>query len=511
MAKYIIGIDAGTSMIKSVLFDEKGNELGIASKPVEMLMPAPGHMEQDMNAVWDSVVSVVKETLDKTGADKSEVEAIAITAQADGLWLVDYEGNPVTNAMSWTDGRALDICIRWYMDGTDQKIYSTVGSTFYPGSYICLIKWLQENNPQLLEKAQWFATCKDWVKFKFTGDMSGDDSFAVTANIAKREIDDAMLDVYGFRDVASKIPPMKVAQENHAPLKKEVADSLGLKAGIPVFGGPIDVVACAIGAGVHNEGDACAIVGTTTMVDFAQDTSESDPQGIGFTLMGSFPGKWVRAFGIMAGTPNLEWAIANIGHKYIYEAEKKGTSVYDEIEEHIKDLPPGAGGVMYHPYITFAGERAPFVKPSAKAQFFGISQEHTTDNLMCAVYEGVGFSIVDCIEHCLVKPDHLRVIGGGAKSRFWCQMFADMTGLDVIVPQGEEFGAKGASIVASVALGLFPSAEDAIEKTVHTKEVFTPNPEKTAVYQKLYGLYKSIYGHLWDDWDLRAGILQGQI
>lgn len=509
MAKYIVGVDAGTSKVKSIVFDAAGEELCVSSRKVELLTPAPGLVEQDMKAVWQSVKETIRDVLEHSHICPDDVAAIAITAQADGLWLVGPDGEPVQNAISWTDGRAMDICLRWYMDGTDRKIYDSVGSTFYPGSYICLIRWLLDHQPEVLEKAEWFGTCKDWIKFCMTGEMSGDDSFAVLADISARKNNPDMVGVYGFEPVLHKIPEMREAQKNHAPLTAQAAAELGLPAGIPVFGGPIDVVSCPIGAGVVNEGDSCVILGTTTMVDFAQDTPDSEPPVVGFTLMSSFPQKWVRAFGVMAGTPNIEWAIGSIGRKYMDAAQAKGTNVYDEIEACISQIPLGSGGVMYHPFITQAGERAPFVKPTAKAQFFGISMEHTTDHLMRAVYEGIGFSVMDCIHTAKTKPTSLRLIGGGSKSPFICQMLADMSGLEVLIPEGHEFGAKGSAIVAAVSLGLFPNVQDAVDQCVRITKKFTPNPENTAKYQKLYELYVAVYKSVWDVWDLRAGTLQG--
>ena len=161
---------------------------------------------------------------------------------------------------------------------------------------------------------------------------------------------------------------------------------------------------------------------------------------------------------------------------------------------------------MFHPYLSPAGERSPFTKPSAKAQFIGISMEHTTDHLMRAVYEGIAFSVKNCIDVGKVTPATLHLIGGGSKSPFICQLLADVTGVDVLVLEGEEFGAKGTAIAASVALGLYSSPEHARDRCVHAKKRYTPNPENVEKYNKLYELYAAIYKGMWDVWDLRASI-----
>lgn len=423
------------------------------------------------------------------------------------MFFVGEDGEAVGNAINWMDGRAMDMCIKWQEDGTMDRIYDILGSSPYPGTYLCLCCWLAANDPARIQNAKHICMCKDWMKFKLTNDMTMDDSHNELADITARQISPELMELLGITQLRDKVPPIKVALENQAPLDKHIAQQLGLRAGIPVFGGPFDIIACAIGAGNINEGDACAVLGTTCMVEFSQTTANSSPHNIGYTLMHSKPGHWMRAFGVMAGTPNLDWAISNFGHIYEQAAKENQTSVYDEIEKRISLLPPGSEGLVYHPYISPAGERSPFIKPTAKAQYFGISSHHTTDHLLRAIYEGVSYSILDCFDSFEGNVSELRVTGGGSKSRFWCQMIADIIGIDVVVPDGNELGAKGACLVASAALGLYPSLDVAVEKCVQIKERFVPNKENHKIYQKYYKLYKSIITQLWDEWDYRAEIL----
>ncbi len=509
MEKYIIGIDAGTSKIKSVLFDKHGAELFVSSEKVELITPRPGWVEQDMNGVWQSVMRTVKDLMERAMLPAEAVLAVAITGQADGVWLVDDKGEPVCNAINWTDSRALDKCIQWMSDGTDRKIFEIIGSTFYPGSQIVLTSWLLENEPELLHRARWNCTCKDWIKFKFTGTMSCDESFNIFGNTRERRWDDRLMDIYGFAEVQDQFPPVRTILENHDPLLPEIAQQLGLNAGIPVFGGPFDFVANAIGTGTLNDGDACAVIGTTTNLSFAQNQCSYAPENVGYTLCSAGSDKWIRAFGVMAGTPNLEWTIGNLGMKYILAAQQKGIDVFDEVESCVEQIPLGSGGLIYHPYMLPGGERSPFVKPTARAQFFGLGVEHTVDHMMRAVYEGIAYSVQDCFRCREKAPTTLRVAGGGSKSKFGCQMLADVTGVDVVTVQGHEFGARGTAMVAAYALGLYDSMEQAVEQCVHERHRYVPDPEKTRKYAEYFRLYQDIYRQVWDLWDARAALMQG--
>lgn len=508
--KYIIGIDAGTSKIKSVLFDDKGNELYVASEDVKLIYPAPGLVEQDMNEAWESTFRTVKELLANVNVNKADIAAIAITGQADGTWLIGEDGEPVCNSYNWTDSRALSKCIEWIMSGKDMEVYNDCGSTFYPGSLSVLMAWMKENEPEVLNKAKYIGGCKDWMKFKFTGVFSGDTSY-MFGNPAERCRNKETIDHIGCGEYYDKIITDRPLQDAWDPIKPELAAELGLNEGIPVFGGPFDFVACAIGSGTLNYGDACAVVGTTTNVSFALNEFNPEPLNVGYTICGYADNQWVRAFGVMAGTPNIEWTIGHIGLKYMMAAQQKGTDVYAEIEEAIKDIPVGAGGVIYHPYALPGGERSPFVKPTAKANFFGLGVEHTTDHLMRAVYESIGYSLLDCAINIEDKPDSITIMGGGAKSPLLCQIIADITGMDVVLTQGSEFGAKGTAMAAATSIGMFDTIEDAKAAWVHEAKRFKPNMENNAEYAKYFKLYKAICASMFDLWDMRAGILQGMI
>jgi len=173
----------------------------------------------------------------------------------------------------------------------------------------------------------------------------------------------------------------------------------------------------------------------------------------------------------------------------------------------LAQVPIGANGVMYHPYLLAGGERAPFIDPNARASFTGISAKHTISDLLRACYEGVAFAMLDCYKHMPIDVEQITVCGGGAKSDVWCQMFADAVGRKVVTVKGEELGAKGAVINNAVAQGIFTDYYQGIKETVSVKKTYTCNLDNHRQYLKYYELYKKTYEVLMETWKLRHTIL----
>ena len=191
-------------------------------------------------------------------------------------------------------------------------------------------------------------------------------------------------------------------------------------------------------------------------------------------------------------TPNLDWYLREFGEPFRQEAAAQAPEVnlFDFLDAGIKQTPVGSGGVIFHGYLAPGGERAPFIKPSARGMFNGITGGHTRWHLLRAVYEGVAYGIRDCLDSIPTQVDTVRMAGGGANSPVWAQIFADVLGRRIVVPAGSEFGAKGAAIVAGVGLGVFDSYEAGVDATVEIVREYEPDRAKTAIYDDFFGIYK---------------------
>lgn len=491
MEKYIIGTDIGTTVAKAILFDKEGREVDSHVGAIRHFSDNPLYMEMDMLEVYDEVCKLIKEIKDKNHLKPEQIVGTGLSGQGEGLWPVGFDGEPCGNAAMWCDARAGEIAAGFMADGEKlNKMMSIAGGVCTGGSGGALTRWMIENEPERFEKIQWIGTCFDWLKFKMTGEMTLGESYtADVLDVHKVEYSDELMKTYGIEAAREKLPPLKRSTDNWAPLNTDSAEKMGLTEGIPVVGGPFDMIACAVGVGAVEPGNVAIVMGTSNIIAYPmEDPSGVEVKGVAIIKPHVCEGRWMRMVGTMTCTPNFDWAIKQFG-----PALGVGKGEYDKVEKILEEIPIGCGGLIYHPYLSTTGERSPFMDSNARAQFTGLSLDHTTAHMLRAVYEGVGYSIMDCMdvmEQYDVKQ--FRVSGGGARSPFIMQMLADMTGVETVSMQGREAGAKGAAIVASVATGTFCDMKEAVDKILTIQERYTPNKENTKKYRKMYELFREI-------------------
>ncbi|MGL4608046.1 MAG: FGGY-family carbohydrate kinase [Eubacteriaceae bacterium] len=500
--KFIIGIDAGTSNVKAVLFDLEGKERRVESLENEPIYIGDTDVEQNMNILWEKVALCIRMLLENGPAAPEDIIGIGVTGQGEGCWLMDENGEPVQDALLWCDGRASDEVKKVTEEFPElgEMIYKTTGTPALTGTQLMLLKWMKENRKEVLDKASTIFFCKDWVRYKLTGKINGEftDSSTSLIDVEAGTVAKEMFEKLGLEDYISYIPEQVTSDTVVGTVAPEVAKALGLNLETPVVAGAIDVIAAAVGIGAVEDKDICVILGTTCANEifrkkiechFGEEGTRYEKHAVGDLYVNLLP--------TMNGTPNIDWALENIAQ----------TKDFKEIDHMINKVPAGCGGVVYHPYISAAGERAPFYHPFAKANFFGVNMGTTRAHLVRAVYEGITMSIKDCLQDA-DRSSKIFIAGGGAKSSIWAQMISDVTGMDVVVSAGNEFGAKGAAMIAGVAVGAYESYEDAAEKTCKFERIFRPIPQHVALYDALYELYREIRIANEPLWNKRAEILK---
>ncbi|QOS13496.1 MULTISPECIES: FGGY-family carbohydrate kinase [Haloferax] len=500
MAQVIIGVDAGTTVIKSVAFSLDGEELHKSSVENAVDRPESGWAEQSMVTTWKKTAQTLSEVEDQLD-DDDEVLALGVTGQGDGCWLVDEDGDPVRPAILWSDGRASSVVQAWQQSGVSERVYDICGGTQFPGSSLVILRWLKENEPERYEEADTVFYCKDWLKYKLTDELTTDPSDASLPYVESEsaEYSDEVLDVVGMPEVGEMRPDLVPGTDVVGGLTRNAAVETGLPEGTPVVSGFIDIAASAFGSGAANPGDGSSIVGTTSVNQTVLDEAPDDDEQTGILLtLGVEGGLWTKFMSSMTGTPNLDWAIEEIMDK----------SSFNLVEEEVESIPVGSDGLIYHPFLSSAGERAPFLNPNARAQFMGLNQEHTQAHLVRAVYEGISLAMRDCFTHLPQNADEVYLSGGGANSDFWCQMFADCLNATIIIPEGTEFGAKGAALLAGVGTGAYDDLPSAASTTSSVAQSFEPRPKKVQQYSRWYDVYTDAYEATFAVWDERVEALE---
>lgn len=507
MSQYILGIDAGTSVLKAAIFDLKGNELNRGARNVPITSPQPHLAEENMQEVWVAAAEAIREAITGTSVRADEIVAVSVTGQGDGSWLIDEAtGKPKGPAILWTDGRAGDIIDGWYEDGTVSRQFDTSGTGPYAGTTSAILRWRIENQPDLLEGAK-VLWCKDWIEYNLTGDISSDPSDASLSGIdvLKRDWSEDVNSVWGIDGIRDVLPVLKSPTDLAGTVTAEAAGVTGLVEGTPVYKGQMDITASSLGVGVARPGDCMAVIGTAGIVTVCTDDMSAgfEPKDVGWTIPHG-PDSWIRAMGMNFCTPNLDWFLREFGAPFRAEAEAQApgeSALFDYLDRKVQEAPLGARGIIYHGYLAPGGERAPFVRPSARGSFSGITGNHDRFDMLRAVYEGVAYGIRDCLDSIPTEVKTVRMAGGGANSAVWCQIFADVLGRKIIVPAGTEFGAKGAAIAAGVGAGLYESYAAGVDATVNIVREYEPDLAKTAIYDDFFAVYRDIRQSMMPVWD----------
>ncbi len=505
----IIGIDAGTSVVKAVAFDYLGNEVCSHETGMELLCRHRLWAEQDMNQLWETVKTCVVKVCQKLKELKREPAGIGITSTGDGTWLMDTDGNPVRRGILWCDGRSGQIVERFHAGKVAKQAFAICGTSVFTGSQAAQLAWLRENEPESLNRASVIFHAKDWLFFKMTGVISSDetDESLTMLRMTSRQYDPELFRIFGIEDLFSKFPAVKPSQENVAPVLSSVAGELGIPKDVPIGSGPMDVAACALGSGAIEHGQASTILGTAGIHLLVMAEPLLEPKMVGMTLCHGVKGRWLRMIAAMTATPNLDWFLKELGQAFITKAQQNGQNIYSHLEQIVNSVPAGSEGVIFHPYLFPGGERGPFVKPTARASFTGLNLNHTATHLLRSVYEGVALATLDCYRHMPIEPATVFLSGGGANSPAWCQIMADCLGKPISVPEGSQFGSKGAALNIGIAAGIYRNAQDAVSKTVRMAHFYEPQAANSKLYHQLYDVYKKTTESQMDIWDLRAKII----
>ena len=436
----LIGIDLGTSMTKAAAFSLDGEILAVASRRATLRHVSTERIEQDFEEIVTAVGAVVSEV--RAASDRPAV-AVGLTGQSDGLWLLDEAGRPVRPGISWLDGRGNAALRRWMEDGAYEAVFRSNGNAMFAGCHAPLLAALAESEPETLARAATARYLKDGLLQRLTGERvpAASDASLPFLDTRTRQYDPEILRLLGLERYARLLAPVAPSPGRAYPLGAAGAALTGLPQGLPVHAGPFDMPACAMGAGVTRVGDGIITIGTTLACQVLADRVETGGEPMGMTLCMPNPGRWLRAAPAMVGTASLDWVLSLVGAKP------------EALETLLAESVPGARGVTALPYFAATGERAPFCDVSARGQLAGLSMGTTRADLVTAVCESVAYAARHCIE-AAGFDGRLSVCGGGAGSRMWCQMIADVLQAPLHIARRPEVGARGTAIATMDVLGI---------------------------------------------------------
>lgn len=499
---HLLGIDAGTSVVKAALFDRGGREIAATMRRTKLQAPQPGWAEASMPETWNATIDSIRELLAVSGIAAEQIAGVGLSGNMIGAWLIDEQGEPVRNGIYWADGRTQTLIEQLDAErpGFMSEIFSYSASVMQQGCTMPLVRWLADHEPDNLARARYVLQCKDWLRYKLTGVIQTEQSEVggLPGETRTQTYADDVFEILGIAEFRDKFAPIVPSEAIVGGITDEAAQLTGLVAGTPVAAGAGDVPAVSLGVGAVEPGLACSILGTTSINGLVVGEPIFEPRDIG--LLFYIPhDRWLRALANVSGTTNLDWFIAQFC-PVERDAATSQADLFARLESLAEQSRVGANGVLYHPYLSAVGVIAPIYEPAARAQFFGLTIDHTRADMLRAVYEGMALAIRDCYGAVDFPLDEIRLSGGGARSAYWSQIIADCVGVRVVVPQGSEFGAKGAALLAGVGIGWFDSIAEAAADTVTIARIHEPNRALRPIYDENYALYIDLRERLRPAW-----------
>lgn len=478
---YFIGIDIGTTSVKLIITDENGIVVKSTSREYEIYFPKPLWSEQNPEDWWAETINGLKTLL--IGVDKSEVKALSFSGQMHGLVTLDEKDMVIRPAILWNDQRTEKEC-RYLNDQIGQEIISSwTGNLALTGFTAPKLLWVRANEPENFKKIKKIMLPKDYVAYKMSGvfatDMS-DASGTLYLDVKNREWSKPMLELLGISE--SQLPRLYESYEIIGNIKREVAEELGLDEGVKVVIGGGDQAVAAVGGGVVKP-DSCSVSLGTSGVVFASTESFFVDEKNGLHSFCHANGKYHQMGVTLAAAASLKWWVEEINK----------SDDFDGLLEEAKDAKI-ENYLFYLPYLM--GERTPHNDPYCRGTFIGMDMTHERKHMTRAVLEGVAFSLRDTFEIMKAMGISIPVTsisGGGSKSRFWCEIIADVLNVKVIMLNANEGPAYGAAILAAVGYGVFETVEAACDAFIKVSDRIEPNQANVELYNRKYQKFRAIY------------------
>lgn len=485
---YLIGVDIGTESGRAVLFDRKGRVLSSSSKEYPVYYPDKGQAEQDPEDWWQATVCNLREVIKQADIDPENISAIGVCGQMHAAVPISHEEGLLFNRVPiWCDKRSRTEDL----EGRDlHKITSNMVNPTWTGFKI---RWFKENFPELYQKTDKFLACKDYINYKLTGEVYTDYSDASGAYLLDVNTGSWSEEIAELLAVdLNKLPEIRNSNFVIGTVQKEMLAELGLDQSneIKVVCGGGDMMCLLLGAGMVEEGVSCDVTGTAADVSCCCREPLMDTRIM--NLHHVVEDYWVP-YGILdSGGGSLQWFKNNFGR---YEAEKaaeKNISVYDIFSEKAAEVPAGSNGLIFLPYLM--GERT-LGSVDSRGVFFGLDSTHSKKHLIRAIMEGVTFDLRQSLD--IIKSQEniteMRAIGGGAKSRVWLNIKANIYNTPMVTLENFEGGAVGAAILAGVGAELFDGEKEAASKMINIKSRIEPDEDTAEKYNEYYNFFKLLH------------------
>ena len=506
---YLLGIDVGTSGTKTLLCDYRGRVKATATSEHDISTPKPGWSEQDPAQWWQATCKATRAVLRKAKAKPGQITAIGLSGQMHGSVFLADDQKPLRPALLWNDQRTAVECDQIEKAaGSRRKLINMVGNPALTGFTAPKILWVRKHEPKVYEKTKHVLLPKDYIRYCMTGEYAtevGDASGTLLLDVKKRAWNRKLLSLL-------KIDPALMPEcfESHVvsgQLSRQGAKAMGLSPGTPVVGGSGDQPAAAVGNGIVSAGIVSATLGTSGVVFAHADKPTYDPKGRVHTMCAAVAGKWCVFGCMLAAGGSFQWFRNHMSEVELAEARKRKCDPYELLIAKAAKAPAGCEGLFFLPYLT--GERCPYPNPNASGGWVGLTARHDRPAMIRSLIEGVTFGMNDALkimDEMGIRIRTVRVSGGGARSRMWRQLQADIYNRPAVTINAQEGSAYGVAILAGVGTGVWKNVPQACKAVIRETERLTPGFKTAALYAKHHQQYQRLYAALEGEYDRIASL-----
>ncbi len=484
--RYFIGVDLGTSSVKTVLMGEDGRVAGLSQRAYGIYKPRAAYAEQDMEVLWKATREALCELTGKYREHLGNLCGIGFSGQMHGLVMTDQEGSPVRNAIIWADQRSEEAVLSLYRQIPEEQYRQITLNALGTGFLTAALLWVRKEEPRNFERACRVMLPKDYIRFKMCGewgtdmtDASGTGAF----DTARRDWAWEIIDKLG---ISRKLfVPCFESGELVGKSTRQSFTETGVPEGTPIVCGGGDTLMQAVGNGTMEPGVLVSNVGTASQVACAVDEPLCDPLYRINTFCHVRPGLWMMAGANLSGGVSLQWLKQNILHMDSFE----------EMTNLASQSPAGSGGLLFLPYLN--GERTPWNDPEARGIYFGFNLNHTRADMIRSTMEGIIFNqkcSLEILQDMGLSFGRIVSSGGGARSRLFREILADVFGKEIFRSLVQEQAAVGAAVTAAVGVGVYRDFSEACRHTARLdQDVVEPDPVRVKQYEEQFQQFKELY------------------
>ncbi len=492
MQNTLLGLDIGTTATKAVLFNLSGTELVTAEQSYPLSTPQAGWAEQDPESVWQAVVTVLQDVVNKAGPERNIV-ALTLAAQSGSLIPSKADGTPVYPMITWLDSRTEALVKQWQVAGVEEIVRPLSGWLLHPGLPLPNIAWLRQFRPDIFAQTECFLGVLDFLNHRLTGTFCTDLSSAnemQLVDVSTAQWSPQLCDLVGI--TPDHLADLKPAGTVVGNIKPKVSHLTGLSVETLVVNGGHDQCCTALAMGMLSPGKMMLATGTAWVITSIVETPAVDtiPPNMDLNFHVA-PQRWTISQLMGGFGASVEWCLNQCWQSANPNNPLPRAELYAHFDKALAQSKPGCNGLLFLPF----GGSTQLPTGNSQGGFVGLRLDHTRTDMSRAILEGAAFELrwaVENIQQANLPVEHLWVAGGATQSPIWPQILADVSGLPISLTKYAQWPALGAAILAGVGAGIFDTLEAGIARFQKSPHQIIPDETRSGVYSAAFTRYQEM-------------------